>query len=58
MSDLMPESVLSYLRRVVPDVQAIDADVQAALAGSRYALSDAIGKTQKLLEDLQRAERL
>lgn len=55
------ESRVSYLRRVLPDIQTIDASVRDALLAaehgeaSDYDLSHAVSKTQKLLEDLQRA---
>jgi hypothetical protein len=54
----MKETPVTYLRRVLPDIEALTEDVQAAIAheGSHYYLSSAIGKAQKLLEDLQRAE--
>lgn len=64
MTEPMHESRVSYLRRVIPDVQAIDVNVRAALIAaehaehaspSDYELSAAIHLTQKLLEDLQRA---
>ena len=54
------ESTVAYLRRVLPDFILIEGAVVAALTepqGRRYCISVAITKTQKLLDDLIRAER-
>lgn len=67
MSELHPhpprETRAGYLRRVLPDITAIEVDVRDALleedhgCTSDFHVGAAVGKAQKLLEDLQRAAR-
>lgn len=56
---MLDETRLSYLRRVLPDIQMIESDVisaaQFARRESDFALNSAITRTERLLTDLQRA---
>jgi len=58
----MTETRVTYLRRVLPDIEALSLDVDAALIAAEhgsesYNLNVAIGRAQRLLDDLIRAGR-
>lgn len=53
----MKETRASYLTRVIPDLVSIVEDIREAQTDlSNYHITEAIRRTAKLLEDLERAK--